>query len=196
MGKCDIAGGILGFGLNKFAESQGLKPLPAGAGLAFELNPGFIIKQEVKGLCKPGTEPLLRLDLKKLPQFAQAYLIDRMESIASEQQDKALEDSRQAVRNAHGAAGGHRPARDGYGRVLVRPGQEGRGQGERRPAEAHVHVQVDGERSGARSVAAAGIGEVDPDPGRWTGAGGAAASYSEAPRGTASPASEHFCRIG
>ncbi len=90
MGKCDITGGILGFGLNKFAESQGLKPLPAGSGLALELNPGFIIKQEVKGLCKPGTEPLLRLDLKQLPQFAQAYLIDRMESIASEQQDKAL----------------------------------------------------------------------------------------------------------
>ena len=55
MGKCDITGGILGFGLNKFAESQGLKPLPAGAGLAIDLDPGFIVKQEVKGLCKPGT---------------------------------------------------------------------------------------------------------------------------------------------
>lgn len=91
MGKtCDITGGILGFGLNKFAESHGLKPLPAGAGLAFELNPGFIIKQEVKGLCKPGTDALLRLDLTNLSQFVQAYLMDRMESIASEQQDKVL----------------------------------------------------------------------------------------------------------
>lgn len=90
MGKCDITGGILGFGFNSFAERQGLKPLPAGAGLAFELNPGFILKQEVKGLCRPGTDALLRLDLTQLTQFAQAYLIDRMESIASEQQDKAL----------------------------------------------------------------------------------------------------------
>ena len=90
MGKCDITGGILGLGLNKLAESQGLKPLPAGAGLALDLDPGFIIKQEVKGLCKPGTGALLRLDLTKLPLFAQAYLMDRMESVASEQQDKAL----------------------------------------------------------------------------------------------------------
>src|SRR3954454_13809169 len=90
MGKCDITGGILGLGFNKFAESHGLKPLPAGAGLAFELNPGFIFKQEVKGLCKPGTDALLRLDLTKLSLFAQAYLIDRMESLASEQQDKLL----------------------------------------------------------------------------------------------------------
>ena len=90
MGKCDIIGGILSLGFNSFAERQGLKPLPAGAGLAIELNPGFIIKQEVKGLCKPGTDALLRLDLTKLSLFAQAYLMDRMESIASEQQDKAL----------------------------------------------------------------------------------------------------------
>lgn len=90
MGKCDITGGILSLGFNKFAESQGLKPLPAGAGLAFDLSPGFIIKQEVKGLCKPDTGTLLTLDLTKLSQFAQAYLMDRMESIASEQQDKAL----------------------------------------------------------------------------------------------------------
>jgi hypothetical protein len=90
MGKCDIAGGILGLGFNKFAESHGLKPLPAGSGLAFELNPGFIFKQEVKDLCKPGTDALLRLDLTKLSLFAQAYLIDGMESVASEQQDKAL----------------------------------------------------------------------------------------------------------
>jgi hypothetical protein len=90
MGKCDITGGILSLGFNKFAERQGLKPLPAGAGLAFELSPGFIIKQEVKGLCKPDTGTLLTLDLDKLSLFAQAYLIDRMESIASEQQDKSL----------------------------------------------------------------------------------------------------------
>jgi hypothetical protein len=90
MGKCSIVGGILGFGFNSFAERQGLKPLPAGAGLAYELNPGFILKQEVKGLCQPGTDALLRLDLTKLSQFAQAYLIDRMESIASEQQDRSL----------------------------------------------------------------------------------------------------------
>jgi hypothetical protein len=90
MGKCDITGGILSLGLNKFAESQGLKPLPAGAGLAFDLSPGFIVKQEIKGLCKPGTGRLLSLDLETLSKFAQAYLMDRMESIASEQQDKAL----------------------------------------------------------------------------------------------------------
>lgn len=87
---CDITGGLLSLGVNKFAESQGLKPLPAGAGLAFDLNPGFIFKQEVKGLCKPGTGSLLTLDLTKLTLFAQSYLIDRMESIASEQQDKSL----------------------------------------------------------------------------------------------------------
>src|SRR4051812_49385062 len=90
MGVCDITGGILGLGFNKFAESEGLKPLPAGAGLAFDLNPGFILKQEVKGLCKPGTQALLRLDLNKLSLFSQAYLKDRMESIASEQQDKVF----------------------------------------------------------------------------------------------------------
>lgn len=88
MGKCDITGGVLSLGLNSLAERHGLKPLPAGAGLAIDLNPGFIVKQEVKGLCKPGTEALLRLDLASLSQFAQAYLMDRMESIASEQQDK------------------------------------------------------------------------------------------------------------
>ncbi|WP_406694476.1 hypothetical protein V5E97_25720 [Singulisphaera sp. Ch08] len=90
MDKCDIIGGILSLGFNKFAESQGLKPLPAGAGLAFDLSPGFLFKQEVKGLCQPGTGSLLTLDLTKLSLFAQAYLIDRMESIASEQQDKSL----------------------------------------------------------------------------------------------------------
>lgn len=90
MGKCDIVGGILSLGFNTFAESEGLKPLPAGAGLAIDLSPGFILKQEVKGLCRPGKEPLLKLDLTQLSQFTQAYLIDRMESIASEQQDKAL----------------------------------------------------------------------------------------------------------
>jgi hypothetical protein len=90
MGVCDITAGIVGLGFNKFAESHGLQPLPAGAGLAFDLNPGFIFKQEVKGLCHPGTHALLRLDLTKLSLFTQAYLMDRMESIASEQQDKAL----------------------------------------------------------------------------------------------------------
>jgi hypothetical protein len=90
MGKCDITGGILSLGVNKFAESQGLAPLPAGAGLAFELSPGFIVKQEIKGLCKPDTGRLLTLDLSTLSKFAQAYLMDRMESIASEQQDKVL----------------------------------------------------------------------------------------------------------
>jgi hypothetical protein len=43
MGVCDITGGILGLGLNQFAASQGLGPIPAGAGLAFDLNPGFLI---------------------------------------------------------------------------------------------------------------------------------------------------------
>jgi hypothetical protein len=90
MGVCDITGGILSFGFNQFATSQGLKPLPAGAGLAFDLSPGFVVKQEVKSLCHPGTGKLLTLDLTKLSLFAQAYLMDRMESIASEQQDKAL----------------------------------------------------------------------------------------------------------
>ena len=89
MGNCDVTGGILSLGFNSFAERQGLKPLPAGAGLAFDLSPGFIIKQEVKGLCQPGTGTLLTLELSKLSLFAQAYLMDRMESIASEQQDKA-----------------------------------------------------------------------------------------------------------
>jgi hypothetical protein len=88
MGKCSIVGGILGMGLNKLAESQGLKPLPAGAGLAIDLNPGFILKQEIKGLCSPGNDAVLRLDLRKLTLFSQAYLMDQMESIASEQQDK------------------------------------------------------------------------------------------------------------
>src|SRR3954452_7172261 len=86
--KCDITAGIIGLGFNKFVESEGLMPLPAGAGLAIDLNPGFVLKQEVKGLCRPGTDALLRLDLTKLSHFTQAYLIDRMESIASEQQDK------------------------------------------------------------------------------------------------------------
>ena len=90
MGKCNIVGGILGLGFNKFAERQGLAPIPAGAGLAFDLNPGFIIKQEVKGLCGASKEPLLRLDLTQLSGFVQAYLMDRMESVASEQQDKVL----------------------------------------------------------------------------------------------------------
>ena len=90
MDRCDIIGGILSLGFNSFAERQGLKPLPAGAGLAFDLSPGFILKQEVKGLCQPGTGSLLTLDLSKLTLFSQAYLIDRMESIASEQQDKSL----------------------------------------------------------------------------------------------------------
>jgi hypothetical protein len=90
MGKCDITGGLLSLGFNKFAESRGLAPLPAGAGLAFDLSPGFIVKQEIKGLCKPDTGRLLTLDLDTLSKFAQAYLMDRMESIASEQQDKSL----------------------------------------------------------------------------------------------------------
>ncbi len=90
MGKCDITGGLLSLGFNKFAESRGLRPLPAGAGLAFDLSPGFIVKQEVKALCKPDTGTLLNLDLDKLSSFAQAYLMDRMESVASEQQDKSL----------------------------------------------------------------------------------------------------------
>lgn len=90
MGKCDITGGIVGLGLNKFAESRGLKPLPAGAGLAIDLNPGFVLKQEIKGLCRPDTSSLLTLDLTKPSRFAQDYLMDRMESIASEQQDRAL----------------------------------------------------------------------------------------------------------
>src|SRR4051812_25445279 len=90
MGVCDITGGILSLGLNKFAESQGLEPLPAGAGLAFDLSPGFVVKQEVRGLCKPDTGRLLSLDFGTLSKFTQAYLMDRMESIASEQQDKAL----------------------------------------------------------------------------------------------------------
>ena len=88
MGVCDITGGILGLGFNSFVESLGLQPLPAGAGLAFDLNPGFVLKQEVKHLCKPSTTPVLRLDLTKLSVFGQAYLMDRMESVASEQQDK------------------------------------------------------------------------------------------------------------
>lgn len=88
MGKCDITGGILSLGLNKLAESQGLQPIPAGAGLAYELSPGFVVKQEIKGLCKPDTGRLLTLDLGTLSKFTQAYLMDRMESIASEQQDK------------------------------------------------------------------------------------------------------------
>jgi hypothetical protein len=88
MGVCDITGGILSLGFNKFAEDEGLEPIPAGAGLAFDLSPGFIVKQEVKHLCKPSTATLLTLDLKQLPLFAQAYLMDRMEAVASEQQDK------------------------------------------------------------------------------------------------------------
>ena len=89
MGVCDITGGILGLGLNEFAESLGMEPIPAGAGLAYELNPGFVVKQEVKHLCHRDHGALLRLDLTKLSLFAQAYLMDRMESIASEQQDRA-----------------------------------------------------------------------------------------------------------
>ncbi|MHC5541885.1 hypothetical protein ACYOEI_27005 [Singulisphaera rosea] len=87
MDACDIIGGILSLGLNQAAEGLGLKPLPAGAGLAYDLNPGFIVKQEVKNLCTPGTNALLRLDLTKLNSFTQAYLTDRMLSIASAQQD-------------------------------------------------------------------------------------------------------------
>ncbi|MDG3007012.1 hypothetical protein [Paludisphaera mucosa] len=90
MGKCDITGGILSAGLNKLAETQGLRPIPAGAGLAYDLSPGFVVKQEIRKLCKPETGSLLRLDLDQLSRFTQAYLMDRMESIASEQQDKAL----------------------------------------------------------------------------------------------------------
>jgi len=90
MGVCDVTGGLLSLGVNRFAEGRGLKPLPAGAGLAYDLDPGFVIKQEVKALCKPGTGTLLSLDLDKLSKFTQAYLMDRMESIASEQQDRAL----------------------------------------------------------------------------------------------------------
>lgn len=89
MDACDIIGGILSLGFNQAAEGLGLKPLPAGAGLAFDLSPGFIVKQEIKNLCTPGTNALLRLDLTKLSSFTQAYLTDRMQSVASQQQDLA-----------------------------------------------------------------------------------------------------------
>jgi len=79
--------GALGFTRSPSARAEAA---PRRGGPAFDLNPGSIFKQEVKGLCRPGTDAAPQAGLTKLSLFAQAYLMDRMESIASEQQDKAL----------------------------------------------------------------------------------------------------------
>jgi hypothetical protein len=89
--RCDIAGGIVGYGINTVAAKAGLNPFPLGSGEALELNPGFPVQRELSLLCKdnPG-ESIFNLDLKALTAVTQAYLIDRMRTVASEQQDKKL----------------------------------------------------------------------------------------------------------
>lgn len=89
MGACGIFGGALGTALNMLAEGQGLKPIKAGTDFAVELNPGFVVKQEILAICDPAKAAPLRLDLTKLSNFTQSYLEDRFEDVAGERMDKA-----------------------------------------------------------------------------------------------------------
>jgi hypothetical protein len=91
MDRCDVAGGLISMGINQLAEKLGLTPLPLGGGDAVDLNPGFLVKRELSLLCKQGEGPsLFNLNLDALSAVAQGYLMDRMEDLASEQQDKKL----------------------------------------------------------------------------------------------------------
>ncbi len=49
MGKCDITGGILGLGFNKFAERQGLKPLPRRGRPGVRVEPGIHLQAGGQG---------------------------------------------------------------------------------------------------------------------------------------------------
>jgi hypothetical protein len=93
MDKCDVAGGLLGAGINELAEQLGLAPMPLGGGPAVELEPGYLVKRELSLLCKKGKDKqpsLLKLDLEGLTSFTQGYLVSRLGDLASQQQDAKL----------------------------------------------------------------------------------------------------------
>lgn len=90
MDLCDVASALVKWGVNKVAEKGGLSPFPVGNGVTLDLNPGFMVEQEFSQICTGGDAHLYSLDLTQLTPLTQQYLLDRMEDLHEQVQNKQL----------------------------------------------------------------------------------------------------------
>jgi len=86
-----LAGILAGAGFNAMTEKLGLAPIPLTNGDSLDLNPGFVLKQEINTICDEGrSQSLFPVDFSKLSQTGQGLLLDRMTEMSGKASDLSL----------------------------------------------------------------------------------------------------------
>ena len=86
-----LTGILAGFGFNVMTEKLGLGPIPLSNGDSLDINPGYVLKQEINGICAEGrSQSIFPVDFRKLSLTGQGLLLDRLTEMSGKASDLPL----------------------------------------------------------------------------------------------------------